>query len=525
MCNMGYWIAVILLGVSALVTCAMSLPILKIFQLGGYKAGGIFGWWKSTGYNSLIRYVGFTLFAFIAMIVFVGCFGTFDYIPYCASALYLILGAVFIYASYKNGDTDIKPTGRMKRLISASMILYLILAAGACWATYASVYCQTLIAALGVFVPFVVIAANVIMTPIEKLIRSKYVKSAKRKLEEKRPTVIGITGSYGKTTAKNLLAAMLPGALATPASYNTPMGVCMSINNDLADQKIFIAEMGARYKGDIAELCRIVSPDIGLITAVGDMHLSTFKTHENVANAKFELAESLPKEGLAVINGYNEGASKLAERDMACRSEVVGEGNRISYSDLKLTAAGTEFTLSVDGETRRVTTRLLGAHIAELVCCCAAVALECGASLDGIVAAVESVAPVEHRLQLVPSAGNGVTVIDDAYNSNPVGAKNALEVLKLFDGKRIIITPGFVELGAIEKDCNIELGRDIADAADEAFLVGSRANDIKTGAMQSGMNEADISIFSSRDEAVAALKDISGDKVVLFENDLPDNIK
>ena len=181
--------------------------------------------------------------------------------------------------------------------------------------------------------------------------------------------------------------------------------------------------------------------------------------------------------------------------------------------------------LPSDGQKYPVTVALLGAHIAELVCVCAALAAECGITAEQIVAATTALRPVEHRLQLIPSADPSVAVIDDAYNSNPVGAKNALDVLACFDGKKIIITPGFVELGSIEKECNIQLGGQIAEVCDYAYLIGTRAKDIKKGALAAGMNDGAICEFSSRDEAVEALKEISGEKAVLFENDLPDNIK
>lgn len=522
---MDHIIAFILIAVSAAMTPVVTLPILKILQLSGYKAGGVFEWWKATSYNSLIRYIGLTMFAFIAIIVYVGCFSAYEYARYCAVILYVILSAVFIASSFRGKQADVKYTGRLIRLIVAVLIIDLALGVGVAAASYYSPYCQTLVAALGVLSPFVAFAANAIMTPFEKLNNKKYIKRAVIRLNEVKPTVIGITGSYGKTTAKSLLAAMLKdmNVLATPGSFNTPMGVCKTINESLTDQKYFIAELGARRKGDIKELCDIVSPSVGIITAVGDMHLATFKTRENVASAKFELAEALPKGGLIILNGYNEDAAKLKSRETLCDKCVTGED--ISYSDLKLDGTGTTFTLAVGEERYTVRTALLGAHIPELVCVCVAAAIRLGVSVERAVECVESAEPVDHRLKLVPSVDPDVTVIDDAYNSNPIGAKNALEVLKSFDGKKVIITPGFVELGALEKGCNETLGRQIADACDRAFLIGSRAADIKSGAVAAGMCEGDISVFASRDEAVEELKTVTGKRVVLFENDLPDNIK
>ncbi|MCH5165834.1 MAG: UDP-N-acetylmuramoyl-tripeptide--D-alanyl-D-alanine ligase [Clostridiales bacterium] len=525
---MEYYISVGLIAVAAVLSCLISLPMMKIIQLSGYKARGVVSWWKGSGYDVIIRYAALMLFGFISMIVYVGCFSAFEYVRYCAVALYDLLAAIFVFSAGRSGSNGVKPTGRVIRLIIVDFVLTLVLCAGVAWASYYSEYCQTLAAALAMLAPFVALAANVITKPFERLNNRKYVKRAKAKLSDKAPIVIGITGSFGKTTAKNLLKGMLAqkySVLATPGSFNTPMGVCKTVNNELNDEQYFIAELGARYKGDIKELCDIVSPKYGIITAIGDMHIETMGSRANVANVKFELGTALPEDGLLVLNGYNEDCKALNERATSCKKVTVGEGGSVAYDNLKISGNGTSFDLVIDEKRYPVTVKLLGAHIAELVCACAAVANACGITAEQIVSSVEAAPPVEHRLQLVPSVDPSVTVIDDAYNSNPIGAKNALDVLACFEGKKIIITPGFVELGSIEKECNIALGKQIAGVCDYAYFVGTRAKELKKGALAAGMIEGTISEFSSRDEAVQALKDIGGEKVVLFENDLPDNIK
>lgn len=525
---MEYIVSIILIAIASGLSCAAALPILKILQLSGYKARGVFDYFKATKYDMLVRYASLMMMSFIAMIVFVGCFGAFETVRYAAVALYIILAVVFIITTARRGDCKVVYTGRLIRIIAVDAALTLVI--GACCAalSYFSPYWQTITAAMGGLIPFVAIAANYIMFPFEKLNHKRFVKKAKAKLAEKSPIVVGITGSFGKTTAKNLLCDMLKEkytVLATPGSFNTPMGICRTVNDELSDEEVLIAELGARHKGDIKELCDIVSPKYGIITAVGDMHIATFGSVENVADTKFELASAIGSDGFCAFNGYNARCAALFERETACEKALVGGDGAVGYSDLVIGSDGTSFTLSANGNKYEVHTSLLGAHIAELVCVCAAVALKLGVTPEQIVSAVERALPVEHRLQLVPSRDPSVTVIDDAYNSNPVGAKNALDVLAKFGGKKIIITPGFVELGTVEKDCNTELGRHIAEACDYAFLIGSRADDIKNGALDGGMNEGCISVFSSRDDAVSALAEIVGEKAVLFENDLPDNIK
>lgn len=524
---MDYYISVGALAVAAILSCFISLPIFKILQLSGYKASGLTAWWKSTHFDTLIRYAALTLMGFVAAIVYVCCF-PFDYAKYCAVFVYVIVQGVFAYAMLKKNNASVKLTGRMVRLIICDLVLMTALTAGIAWAVYYSYYCQTLVAALGILSPFVAVAANAIMKPIESLNNLRYVRRAKTKLKAAAPIVVGITGSYGKTTAKNLLRAMLEtkySVLATPGSYNTPMGVCKTVNVSLDDQDVFIAELGARYIGDIKQLCGIVAPKYGIITAIGDMHIATLKNREGVAKVKFELAQSLPTDGMLALNGYNSDCAALFERETACRKTLTGEGCDVRYDNLKIDGNGTTFDLYIGQHKTTVATKLLGMHIAELTCVCAAVAHELGVSLEQIASAVGGAETVEHRLQLVPSAA-GIVVIDDAYNSNPVGAKNALDVLACFDGHtKIAITPGFVELGAIEKECNTELGKQIAAVCDRAYLIGSRAADIKAGAVAGGMDECNISLFGSRDEAVEHLKSVDGQKAVLFENDLPDNIK
>ena len=525
---MDFYISVALIAVSVGLSVAAALPIIKILQLSGYKGKGVFAWWKATKYDVLIRYIALTAFSFIAMIVYVGCFEFYEYARYCAVAFYIVLAIVFVASCGKSGANSLKYTGRVKRIIVLLLILDLAVGAGIAWAVYYSPYFQTLTAAYGILTPFNAILSTLILTPLEKLINRKYIKLARAKLDEYKPTVIGITGSYGKTTAKNILRAMLSefgSVLATPGSFNTPMGVCKTINDNYNGEKYFIAELGARYVGDIKELCGIVNPSFGIITAVGDMHIETFKTRENVAKTKFELAESLPEDGFLALNGYNEGSRELKNRQCRCKTILVGENTDVYYDGVTIGCDGTSFDLYIGGEKHAVTTKLLGAHIPELVCVCAALADKLGVPHDKIVCGISKLEPVEHRLCLVPSANNNVTVIDDAYNSNPMGAKNALQVLSKFGGKKIIVTPGFVELGALEKECNTQLGKDIAAVCDYAFLVGSRAEDIKKGATDGGMSGENIRVFSSRVEAVKALTEIAEERTVLFENDLPDNIK
>lgn len=524
---MDFIVAAVILSISAGFIAASALPALKILQLSGYKARGCFAYFSATGKDMIIRYFAMGLLSAIAVIVFVSCFSAYFYVRYCAAVLFLVLSVVFVVTVHKKGDDKVVWTARLKRLFALVVLLVFALVALSAYLTYEfSLYYQVIVCVVAAIVPFMAILANWIMLPVERANNNRYIKRAKSILAEKHPTVIGITGSFGKTTVKNMLAAMLAKrfkTLATPSSYNTPLGVCKTINQSLDDAEFFVAELGARYKGDIAELCDIVKPTIGIITAIGDMHLESFGTKENIANTKYELAQSLDSSGVLILNGYNAACKELLARNPIAKTLVTAD-NSVVYDNLNITTDGTRFDLVAGDKRVSVKTALLGAHVAELGCLAAAAAIECGVPIEDTAAALSEMPPVEHRLSVVKSTTE-ITVLDDAYNSNPVGAKNALDVLSRFDGKKIIITPGFVELGAIEKTCNTELGRNIAAVCDYAFLVGTRAADIKRGAVDGGMLDACVSTFDSRDDAVEALKDISGKRVILFENDLPDNIK
>jgi UDP-N-acetylmuramoyl-tripeptide--D-alanyl-D-alanine ligase len=352
-------------------------------------------------------------------------------------------------------------------------------------------------------------------------------------LDEIGPTVIGVTGSYGKTSTKAAIAHLLgpPDEVrATPGSFNTPLGVSRTINEDLeAGHRWFVVEMGARQEGDVAEICRFVSPTIGVLTAIGPAHLESFGSIEGVRRAKSELIQSLPPDGYAVMNVDDELVRGVADQTTSTNVIRYGIGQDphpdVGAQDLLVTATGTAMTI-VDrrtGDRLPVQTKLLGRHAVGHVLAAVAVAIAAGRSLADLKAPIESLEPVEHRLQIIPGAG-GVTVIDDAYNSNPSGAAAALDVLELMPGRRkVVVTPGMVELGEQQRSANEEFGRRAAAVADTLIVVARLNRDaIVAGALSAG-TEVDVIVVDSLAAATERMKGVlaSGD-VVLFENDLPD---
>ncbi|HEY7123795.1 MAG TPA: UDP-N-acetylmuramoyl-tripeptide--D-alanyl-D-alanine ligase [Ktedonobacterales bacterium] len=393
-------------------------------------------------------------------------------------------------------------------------------------------------------VALLLMLGNIVMFPVEAQVRQYYLRKAKARLAEFHPRVIGITGSYGKTSTKQILTTMLSAklkTLATPGSFNTPMGVCRVINGDLLPEHVvFVVEMGAYMRGEIAELCRLARPQLGIITAVGPQHLERFGSIENVMLGKNELMQALPDGAPAIYNGDNVYCQRLikqmqAEGRVKVLSYSLDAANteaQVVATDIQVTRQGLTFTViargkdgSEQGEERAaMKSKLLGKHNVSNILAAVTAALECGMSLAEIARAVEQVEPVAHRLQLIQGAG-GVTVIDDAYNANPEGVKTALEVLAQFsDGKRVLVTPGMVELGAIEEQENYAMGQRAAASCDVAILVGRRRTQpIARGLRDAGFPEGQLYIVGSLNEATEQMKTlVAPGAVVLFANDLPD---
>jgi UDP-N-acetylmuramoyl-tripeptide--D-alanyl-D-alanine ligase len=382
---------------------------------------------------------------------------------------------------------------------------------------------------LFLFVPRVLVASDVLLSPAQKAINTRYLRAARRKLNEVAPTVVGVTGSFGKTSTKAVIAALLPDAFATPSSFNTPLGVSRAVNEELESRhRFFIVEMGAYGVGEIAELCHFVHHRIGVLTAIGPAHLERFGSLDNIRAAKYEIVQTLPEEGVAVMNCDDLEVRALA--DATTRVKVVRFGLE-STGSLDITATGVEigpegssFTIverTTKGELP-VRTRLLGRHSLGHVLAGVAVARAVGIPLAELAGPLESLQPVEHRLQLLDGTG-GITVIDDAYNSNPDGAAAALEVLAAMPGERkVVVTPGIIELGPLQHDANETFGRHAGNVADTVIVV-ARLNRDALAAGARGAGRAEVILVDSLAQAQGHLRRLlrPGD-VVLFENDLPD---
>ena len=371
---------------------------------------------------------------------------------------------------------------------------------------------------------------NVINSPIEKSIRKGFCIKASRKLKEiPNLKVVGITGSYGKTSTKyavNTILSQRFNTLMTPESYNTTMGVVRTINEKLnSTHQLFICEMGAKYIGDIKEICDIVKPDMGILTAIGPQHLDTFKSLDNVRKTKMELVDSLPEDGLAFVNWEDEN---IRNTELPKNVVKFGLNSQANYyaENIEITEKGSNFDVVLPNKDRiRIKTKLLGELNILNIVGAVAIADSLGMSADEIRVGAKYLRPVPHRLQLKQNP-NGSIIIDDAYNSNVKGAGMALDVLRSFDKKqRVLITPGIVELGDKAKEINRELGRKAVECADYVILVGKEQTEpILAGLKDRHYPESQTYVAENLNDALRQMNKITGSNtVILLENDLPDN--
>ena len=494
------------------------------FQLNSYRFDTHTKWMR----ENLRKYLTHNIIAVLMLIVV--------FIPMNPMVKAIALEVLFIISlpteKPKKAKKPLVYTARVKRMLATTLLVVLavlipttIKGISSAHETY-PLFAMVLIYALS---PCIILLSNLINKPLELSINQYYTNDAKKMLRAcPNLKIIGITGSYGKTSVKYYLTTLLRSkynVLMTPESYNTPMGVVKTIRGSLkATDEIFVCEMGAKWVGDIKELCDIVHPHHGIITSIGPQHLESFKTLDAIKGTKFELADALPEGGMLFLNGDDENIDSY-------------KGNRkhISYSldngdysafDIAVSERGTTFKVKApDGETQEFSTKLIGRHNVLNIVGAIAVSHKMGIALKDLRSAVRKLEGVPHRLQL--SDKGNMTIIDDAYNSNPSGTKAALEALSLFNGYKILVTPGMVELGSKQDELNREFGSNAADVCDYVVLVGEKqAVPIKAGLLDKNYDESKIYVASNINEAlthVYALNSQGKKKIVLLENDLPDN--
>ena len=507
--------------------------LLHYFQLESYQFPGYFhtiarNWKRAWLPGGMLAVLVFALYACFHTLA--GFAGQGQEVMIAAGAFVLCgMGGWWIGQLFRDRKAK-KPfviTPRVKRLYAVLCVVLFLLS----WLTAVKTPVAVFACLIPALLPFITALAGLIAWPIEKAISELYFRSAQAKLQGAKGLIrVGITGSYGKTSVKFILGAILQEkyhTLVTPSSFNTPMGVTRVIREKLTPaHQVFVAEMGARHVGDIREMCRLVHPQIGILTSIGPQHLETFKTLDRIKKTKYELMEAVPEDGHCFFPDDGAVCAELYEKTLKPKTLVSLDNPHADVwaGEIKVSKEGSAFTLHAGGQEIALRTRLLGRHNIQNILLAAAAALHLGLTMEQVLRGVEKLTPVEHRLQLIPST-SGVTIIDDAFNSNPQGARAALQVLEGFPGRRIIITPGMVELGAEEAAYNRHFGQEMAGCVDIAILVGKkRTQPILEGLKQGGFLMENAHQVASLEESTELLHQLmrAGD-VVLYENDLPDH--
>lgn len=509
---------------------------LHIFQQKGYKPKEYWSYLKGTQLSAFVT----TAHLYVLPLFLIGLAEA-RLTPTSFALLLSIFGiAFFLPTGYITSDKPKKAlafTPRLKRQLTVLLVLYLaiVLTGINLGFTFRVFLPDITIMALfwligDMLMPLLVLLAAYFTKPIENRIQEGFKTQARQRIAEMPDLkIIAITGSYGKTSVKFMVKTLLEERYSvcfTPGSFNTPMGICRVINNDLqAHHQILVLEMGARYKGNITELCDIARPHVAIITNVGQAHLETFGSVENIAKTKGELLEGLHKNGIAVLNSDDKYVMGMPVRNDISVLEAGMDSGMYGVKNVSYGRKGCTFTVSdASGNEAEVQTRLLGEHTIRNLLLAFAAGHHFGLRLQTMAIAASHIEPVEHRLELKPAGP--ITIIDDAFNSNPVGARNAVDVLSQFTGgRRIIITPGMVELGDKEVEENRSWGEHIGKSdIDQVWLVGEqRTKPIAQGLQDAGYPEKNVRVFNSFFDARDHLqKEQKEGDVVLFENDLPD---
>ena len=412
------------------------------------------------------------------------------------------------------GPQRLVRTPRLMRLAACVLLLEAVIAGAA-----VSLGGPGVCAVLAVGVPVVADGAAQIMRPAEARLARKYRTAAQARLGRVAPRVIGVTGSYGKTSTKNHISDLLSGTfdvVASPASFNNDAGLCRTVNDHLGPgTQVMVAEMGTYGIGEIRAMCSWVKPEIGIITAIGPMHLERMKTLDTVVRAKSELLEGVR---VAILNVDDERLAELADRVPG--AEVWRCGTRRQRDlTISLERDATNVIVRFRGTTIGSFRGQPGLHLANIGCAVAA-ALAVGAPPERVIArAGQLSAPAHRAVQAV--AGSGVVVIDDTYNSNPEGAARALELLESAVGgrnRRAVVTPGMVELGPGQDEANRAFAAAVAKA--DAVLVAVGWTNRR--ALVTGAAGGEIVTVRSRAAAREWVRStLSAGDGVLWENDLP----
>ena len=537
---------------NAVILFFASMKFLLVLQQCGYRGKKYFKWLSNKDTPYMSRLMLLCLLGFLFFCVLNICFSPLA-VRLGGELLGNSLASYFGFASYGlftllyvktessvNAKVPLKKTKRLVRLCVTYLLVLIVVSFGFLTLvnylafligdSVTALLRYSLICVMPILTPYLLFVAYAVNEPFERVLRQRHLRIAKEKLASADVLKIAVTGSYGKTSVKEILKTILSQkyrVLATPESYNTPLGIAISIKQLDSTHDVFIAEMGARTKGDIERLAKLIKPKYGVLTGINNQHLETFKSIKNIKDTKYELFENLDEDGIGFFCSDNVDVVELMNRfdGEKYSAGISGENNLVFATDITTDARGMSFTLVFNGNEKvKCSTVLLGSHSVKNICLAAAVAYKVGLTPEEIATGVNRIKSIGHRLELMRNNKN-IVIIDDSYNSNVTGVDAAMEVLDTFKGRKIVLTPGLVELGKMENMANLNFGRTLASHADIVIIIGKHnAEMLINGLVDGGMSRENIKFAKNLTKGNQILNEMleEGD-VVLFENDLPDN--
>ncbi len=533
--NINFYIAIVLSIINGILMCFASYKFFQIIQLSGYRLKGYFVWLKDTKAKYASRIILLGILSVFCVLVTNALFSVYhekSLYSYFGLIFYFYFSIVFIVNLYQAPKkVALKYTKRMNRLniamfLFVAIISFFLIAVSTEYLGFVSF---SVVCLLPFLIPILVPVVHFLLLPLEKGIINRYVRKAKNKLKCFPNLIkVGITGSYGKTSTKYILNTILSEkykVCMSPHSFNTNTGLSKVINDYLQyEDQVLIAEMGARRIGEIKELCNIIQPKYGIITGIGNQHLETFKNIDNILKTKNELIESLPSNGTAIFSADNDYCLKLYEKCNINKHAVGLKSNgKIKALNIVFDENGTKFDLVINKKTYNCSTSLVGEHNVKNILICSQMAKELGLTDEQIVEGITKLKPIPHRLEIIKTESN--IILDDSYNASVEGSDVAFNVLNNIKGRKIVITPGLVELGDKEKEENIIFGKKLAKIANIVVIVNKvNFEAIKQGLDSEKFDDNNIYQAETLDKAKILIKDfIKQGDVILFENDLPDN--
>jgi UDP-N-acetylmuramoyl-tripeptide--D-alanyl-D-alanine ligase len=420
-------------------------------------------------------------------------------------------------------------TQKIKLIYGVSLAILLVLLFGTNFLNVDQYLKLAILALLGVihyYAHFIFITiATILLYPLDYLVKEVTIARAKKKIKGfKNLKVIGIAGSYGKTGMKEFVATVLSQrykVLKTSGSVNTPFAIAELILKKLDDNiDIFVVEMGEYYRGDIKNLCSITTPDISIVTGINEAHLERLVNLENTVATIFEIVENSKPTSFVLLNGK--------DKNILDNYKKHSKGREVYLYKNK---GRGEFDESIPGYILKVGKAkiyfpLLGEFNLDKVDGAINLAKKLGLTDNEIIAGIKNIVPVPHRLQPLANKESDTLIIDDSYNGNPDGVKEAIATLALFKKKKkIYVTPGLVEMGAKKHEIHYNIGKDLAGVADLVVLIkNSVTPDIEKGLLDNGFAKKNIVWFESANEAYGEVRNITKPgTVVLLQNDWPDN--